>query len=145
MTDYGYLQDHADAVLDLLAADTTLVVFEEPDGGPNTIPPGTMPPYVSVHMVAARTQGPDLAMRSTRMAVRIYTHSVGQNDVAARVVSDRVAAALLDKKPFIEGRVVFPIRQEVGNDPREDESSGYLVSTITETWRLETLPGASSS
>jgi hypothetical protein len=145
VTDIGYLQDHADAVLDLLRSVPALAVYEESDGGPTTVPPGVDPPYVTVHMVSARTIGPDLTMRSTRMSVRIYTHSVGLNDVAARAVSDLVAEALLDQKPYIDGRVVFPIRQEVGNDPREDESAGYLTSTITETWRLDTLPGSSSS
>lgn len=145
MTDYGYLQDHADAVLSLLRAVPSLTVYPEEDGGPTTVPPETEPPYVSVHLVSARTIGPDLTMRSTRMSVRIYTHSVGLNDIAARAVSDLVAGALLDAKPFIDGRVVFPIRQEVGNDPREDESSGYTVATITETWRLDTLPGAHGS
>lgn len=145
MTDYGYLQDHADAVLLLFLDDPTLTVYEEIDGGPTTVPSGAVAPYVVVHMVSARTIGPDLSHRSTRMSVRIYTHSVGENDVAARVVSDRVADVLLDRKPPIDGRVVFPIRQEVGNDPREDESTGSTVVTITETWRLDTLPGSSSS
>jgi hypothetical protein len=141
------LQDHADAILALLRAgdgdSPDLAVYEVVDGGPNVIPTATAPPYVSVHIVAVRSQSPTLDMRSTRMVARIYTHSVGASDLAARAVSDRVARKLLDVKPTIAGRVSFPIRQEVGNDPRVDESTGSNTTTITETWRLETLPGRS--
>jgi len=145
MADYTTLQEHADAVLALLRAQLGLTVYPAADGGPTVVPPGAQPPYVSVHMAADRPLGGRLDMRSTRFRMRIYTHAVGRDDIAARAVSDMVADALLDVKVVIGGRSVYPIRSEVGRDPREDESTGVGVITITETYRLESDPGPTGS
>lgn len=139
------LQDHAAAVLALLRAQPDLVVFPTEDSGPETVPRGTAPPYVSVHMVADRPLGGRLSMRSTRFRMRIYANCVGATDVGARAVADLVADALLDVKPDINGRNCYPIRSEIGRDPREDESTGALVVTITETYRLESELGRTGS
>jgi hypothetical protein len=141
MSDYGSLQDHADAMLALLYAEALLTVFPAEGGGPTTVPNGQQPPYVAVHFAADRPIGGRLTARSTRLRVRAYAHCVGADDIAARAVSELVAAVWLDARPSIVGRVVFPIRSEVGRDPREDESTGTLFVTITDTYRLETLPG----
>lgn len=146
MTDYGSLQDHADAVMDRLYAEPRLTVYPDETGGSTTVPGGARPPYVSVHLVGDRPLGGRLSHRSTRMRVRIYCHCVGADDIQARVVSDLVAGALLDVVLVIDGRVCYPIRHETGRDmPREDESIGSLVATITDTYRLESSPGRSSS
>lgn len=142
---YGSAQDHADAVLELLRAVPNLTVYPEEAGGNFTVPNGAPPRYVSVHMTADRPLGGRLDMRSTRFRQRIYTHSVGENDIAARAVADLVSGALLDVVPFVDGRVCYPIRSEVGGDPREDESANALVVTITDTWRLESEPGRDGS
>lgn len=145
MSDYGQLQDHAEAVLALLYDQPDLTVYPAEAGGPELVPRGAQPPYVSVHIDADRPLGGRLTMRSTRMRVRIYCHCVGANDMAARAVDDLVAAALLDVRPVIAGRTVYPIRSEVGRDPRADDSTGATVVTITSTYRLETDPGTDGS
>lgn len=147
MTDYGSLQDHADAVMALLYAQAGLTVYPDETGGSTTVPVGASPPYVSVHMVAVRGLNGRLNHRSTRLAMRIYCHSVGADDAQSRFVSDLVASALLDIVPVIDGRVCYPIRNEAGrpDEPREDESIGSLRATITDTYRLETMPGRHSS
>lgn len=136
--------DHAEAVLELLDA-IPLPIYEVRDGGQQTIPNAAEPPYVAVHMVPQRALGPTLEAGSTRMVMRIITHSVGANELAARFVSDQVAEALLGIRPNIAGRNPAPIRQDVGQDPRDDETTGVSVVTITESWRLETLPGVPGS
>lgn len=146
MADYGSLQDHADGVLDLLySIGPTLTVYPEATGGATTVPNGAEPPFVSVHLAADRPIGHSLSHRSTRMRARIYVHCVGADDIAARAVSDLVAGALLDQRPDIPGRTVFPIRHETDRPPREDESTGDLLVTLTEVYRLETLPGVDGS
>lgn len=139
--------DHAEAVLDLLTplAVLDIPVYEVRDGGQQTIPNAAQPPYVAIHMVPQRALGPTFEAGSTRMVMRIITHSVGNNELAARFISDQVAEALLDARPHIAGRNPAPIRQDVGQDPRVDETTGVSVITITEAWRLETLPGAPGS
>lgn len=145
MADYGSLQDHADAVLALLRAQPSLSVYPIPEGGIKTVPPGTQPPYVAVHFASARSQAGMLHMRSIRMVVRTYCHCVGATDIGARAVSDLVAAALLDVVPVIDGRNCAPIRHDTAPDPRVDESTGLLVATLTDVYRLESLPGRDGS
>lgn len=140
MADYGTLQSEADSVLALLYA-STLDVYPSEDGGALTVPNGTPPPFLSVHFATTRPNGGRLPTRSTRTVTRIYCHCVGADDIQARGVSDLVAAALLDVKPVIAGRTCFPIRHESNQPPREDESTGALLTTLTEVYRLETLPG----
>lgn len=146
MADYGSLQDHADAVLDLLYA-SDLTVYPAETGGSTTVPDGAQPPFVSVHMAVDRPLGGRLTTRSTRLRMRIYAHCVGEDDIQARGVSDLVAEALLDKRPAIAGRSVFPIRHEGDRErpPREDESIGELTVTLTELYRIESLPGVDGS
>jgi len=145
MADYASLQDHADAVLALLRAQPDLTVYPPEGGGPNTVPNGALPPYVSVHIASDRPLGARLTMRSTRMRIRIYCHCVGADDIGARAVSDLVADVLLDAKVIIAGRSCYPIRSETGRDPREDESTGQSFVTITDTYRLESDPGSTGS
>lgn len=147
MSDYGSLQDHADAVMARLYAADPLIVYPRAEGGSTTVPVGASPPYVSVHMVAIRVLNGRLNHRSTRLAMRIYCHCVGADDAQSRFVSDLVAGALLDVVLVIDGRVCYPIRNEVGrpDEPREDESIGSLRATITDTYRLESMPGRRSS
>jgi hypothetical protein len=146
MADYGSLQVEADAVLALLYA-TSLTIYPSEDGGAVTVPNGAAPPYVTVHFASERPLGGRLTTRSTRSRTRIYTHCVGADDIQARGVSDLVAGALLDVRPAIAGRTCFPIRHEGNREqpPREDESIGALLVTLTEIYRLETLPGVDGS
>jgi hypothetical protein len=141
MADYGDFQDHVDAYLALLRAAADLTVYPAIEGGTKTVPSVASPPYVAAHFAAERPSGGRLDMRSTRMVVRGYLHCVGASDIAARVVSGKVAAVLLDVRPVIAGRSCAPIRHETSREPRNDESTGALVATLTEVYRLETLPG----
>lgn len=142
---YGTLQDHADAVLALLRADSSLTVYPASGGGPSTVPVGTTPPYVSVHLVADRPSGGRLDTRSTRIRVRIYCHCVGANDIAARAISDRVSTALLDVRPDIAGRSVYPIRHEQSREADSTEPVAQTTVTITDVYRLESEPGVDGS
>lgn len=145
MSDYGDLQDDADAVLALLRAEPELVTFPAEEGGPETVPPGALPPYVAVHMVSDSPLGGRLSHKSTRHRTRIYAHCVGGNDIAARAVAVLVTNALLDRRPEIPGRSVYPIRSEPGAEARPDESTGTSVVTIPLVFRLESDPGVDGS
>lgn len=145
MADYGTLQTHATAVLALLRAQPNLTVYPPETGGLSTVPEGASPPYVSVHVASDRPSGEKLDLRSTRMRVRIYCHCVGANDIAARAVSDKVADALLDVSPVINGRNCFPIRHEQSREPDPEEPIAHTTVTITEVYRLESVPGRDGS
>lgn len=147
MTLHGSLQDHAQAMLDLLYdAASGLTVYPAEAGGPVVVPRDAVPPYVSVHFAADRPLGGRLTMLSSRLRLRAYAHCVGANDIAARAVSDLVAEAWLDVKPEIAGRASYPIRSELSrDDPRPDQSTGVQYVTITDTYRLESENGVDGS
>lgn len=140
----GAAQDHANALLALLRADPGLTVYPKVNGaagsGTGLVPAGSTPPYVAVHVTTDRPLGETLDMRSIRVVVRAYCHCVGANPTAARAVADRVAAALLDVKPAVTGRTVWPIRHDASQPPRNDESTGALVVDLVDVYRLESLP-----
>jgi hypothetical protein len=136
------LAAHADAVLSLLHADSTVTVYPQPTPGPTVVPPNTRPPYVTVHMAASRPRGDRMAMQSTKFRMRIYVHCTGATDDGARILSDWAAGLLLDVRPVIPGRTRNPIRSETEHQPpREDESTGRLGSTLTDVYVLETDAG----
>lgn len=139
------LAAHATAVLALLYAEPRLTVYPAENNGPRVAPNNAAPPYVTVHLAARRPKDERLTMRSTAMSVRIYVHCSGATDDAARIVSDLVAGVLLDARPAIAGRVVYPISHETSQQmdpkPREDESTARLVSTLTEVYLLRSEAG----
>jgi hypothetical protein len=134
---------HAVAILGLLRAVPDLMVYPPADGeGDGQIVPtvGT-PPYVVAYIQVSYALGPTIDLLSSRAVVRATCHSVGANDIAARVVAGRVRAALLDVVPTIPGRKPYPIRYDDGQPPRPDESTGPLVVDQVDVYRLESLPG----
>ena len=147
MADYGTLADHADVVLDRLRSElpAEIPVFPAEAGGPSVVPREQAPPYVSVHINGYRANGGRLDLRSTRFTERIYAHCVGANDIAARTVLDQVAEALVDWRPEISGRSVYPIREEPPREPITNEPVGFTTVTITGVYRLESEPGRDGS
>ena len=135
------IQAHADAILARLRATPDLTTYPEPDS-PHQVPPGAVPPYVSVYITTRYDLGPTLDMRSSRAVTTVTAHCVGGNAIAARAVAQMVSGALLDWVPTIPGRRCFPVRQDpVDAPPRPDESTGALVMDLVAQYRLETLPG----
>lgn len=135
------IDEHAAAVLALLDADNTSPALVVLDG---KVPNGTLPPYVLVYVADSDPELADstpLTGRSERYVMRAYCHSVGGNGQAARMVADRVRAALLDVVPTVAGRNCFPIRREDGQPPQRDESTGTTVIDKVDVYRLESLPG----
>ncbi len=134
------INDHAEAIRALLEADNAppaLVVYR------GKVPTGATPPYVVVyisHVSPEKAESQGLDGRSTRIVVRATCHSVGGNEDAALAVAQRVSDALLDVTPSIAGRSCWPIRHELGEDPRRDESTGTQVQDKLDVYRLETLP-----
>ncbi len=134
------INDDAAAMLALLEADNIPPALVVHDG---KVPTGVVPPYVLVYFSShmpeqAESQGLD--HRSRRRITRAMCHSVGGNAAAARAVAERVQQALLDIVPTISGRSAFPIRHELGEDPRKDEGTGGQVQDKLDVYRLETLP-----
>jgi hypothetical protein len=113
---------------------------------PNTVPP-VKPPYTVVYFTIVTPGGEqapdavDLIGNSDVINLKIYTHNVGGNAQAARAVSWKVRAALLNVKPVVPGRVCHPIRQEPDEPaPIRDESTGTLIMDLADVYRLRSVP-----
>lgn len=130
------IDEHAAAVLALLNAVTgpQLVVYD------GKVPTGAALPYVLPYFAGGY---PDLNFRAVTKTfqLRITLHCVAGNGQAARRVSDRAAAALLDVRPVVAGRTCYPIRWEESQPPQRDESTGALVMDQVDTYLLGSVPG----
>ena len=126
MTD-GLDQALADAGLNLLRADTSLVVFDGqvPDPTPD-------PPYVVVYTTIGHPDVSDATGLNgvvKRAVVRWTCHCVGGGPAAqqaSRAVAQRVRAALLNVRPTVPGMNVGLIKddQDSPPDPVRDETTG---------------------
>lgn len=134
------IQDHADAVLNLLRADSLLTVYD----GQVT---GTADHYVLVYTFRQLPSGelaPDktsLVGDSTTVDMRFYCHCVGVDAIAARAVQGRVQTALLDVTPSVAGRNCFPIRWSEGTQAARNEETGSLVVDAVDVYSLVSVPG----
>lgn len=134
------LDAHAQAFLGLLDADNGPPPLNVHDGkAPDGVDVDT-DPYVLVYFSELR---PDTTKEGATYGfqLRATCHSVGGNAQAARMVSDRVMAAVLDRTAVVAGRSCFPIRHEDGQPPLRDESTGDLVMDLIDTYVLLTIPG----
>lgn len=137
MTD-GLDQLLADAGLNLLRADTSLVVY---DGAvPNTVPP-VAPPYVVAWTTISWAFDPEstgLHGIVKRATVRWTTHCVGATSQASRGIAQRVRTQLLNQRPTVAGMNVGIIRddQDSPPDPVRDETTGSLVVDTVHVYSL---------
>lgn len=138
--------EHFTAVLDLLRL-TGFTVFPADDtapGGPGSpegiVPPKTAPPYFAVHSAFDRPVDDRAVLRSTDASLRIWVHCVGATTQAAQGMADVAARALLNVRPVIPGRRCWPIRHEASDPARPDKSTGVLVVTRADVYRLRTTP-----
>lgn len=133
------IDEHAAAVLALLAAVVGPPPLNVHDG---KVPPNTDPaakPYVLVYFDKAR---PDLTFTGAAHTFQlgITCHSVGGSARAARMVQDRVEAALLNVVPTVAGRTCHPIRHDSGTPPQRDEGTGSLVMAAVDVYILRSVP-----
>lgn len=123
------VQDHVDAALSLLHADTGLTVYD------GAVPANTAPPnhYVVVYTYRELPTGlaaPDkvkLTGKSTVVNMVLYCHCIGTDGITSRAVQGRVQAALLDQTPVVAGRTCLPIRWDSGTPAQRNEDTGPLV------------------
>jgi len=128
---------HSDAFMALLGANPKLNPLK------GKVPQGTEPPYVTVYFSdthPADEQANNLDGGSQRYTLWATTHSVGENEDAALIVSDQVGASVLDVTPTVPGRTCWPIRRELGRDVRRDESTGITVQDKVDVYRIESMP-----
>ncbi len=130
---------HASAVLALLDAVNDAPALNVHDG---KVPSGVVvatSPYVLVYFDSGL---PDLTFTGVThtFELRITCHCVGGGAQAARMVADRVSAALLNVAPAVAGRSCFPIRWEDGAPPLREESTGSTVMDQVDVYVLRSIP-----
>ncbi len=134
------IQDHANAVLNLLRADPLLTVYD------GTVT-GTADHYVLVYTFRQLPAGLEAADKasltgeSSTVDMRFYCHCVGVDGIAARAVQARVQTALLDVTPAVAGRACFPIRWVEGQQVRRDDETLQPIFDAVDVYSLVSVPG----
>jgi hypothetical protein len=131
----------ADAGLNLLRADSGLVVY---DGAvPNPVPPAPPipPPYVVVYTTIGHPDDQTVTGLNAivkRAIVRWTCHCVGGTAQASRAVAQRVRTALLNVRPTVAGMNTGLIKddQDSPPDPVRDETTGVVVIDTIHVYTL---------
>lgn len=129
---------HINAGLDLLRADTGLVVYPDAQGFTPALPAAQ---YVRAYATIERPAdalGNSMAGISQQWTVRWYCHCIGANEYSSIAVGMRVRAALLDVRPVIAGRNCGLIREDQAMPPTKDDSTGLAVFDAVAVYRLST-------
>jgi hypothetical protein len=142
------VQDLFDAFFALLLTapgSPSLVAFD------GKVDDGAVPPYAKVDFFIETPNGlvaPDaisLTGASTAIDAVAYVRCVGADPQAARAargVSGRVRAALLDQVLVVSGRSCFPIRWMESQPPqRNEEIPGRTVFDLVDVYGWRSVPG----
>lgn len=129
-------QAHAAAVLSLLSGVTAY------DG---TVPAVPSFPYVVLYISPISAHENGLTLASTEQQYDIHLTCVGATAASARIMADRVAAALLDVAPTVTGRQCWPLRVLFADRAHEDRDV-FVPGTATHpiymvtVYRLISIP-----
>lgn len=134
-------QDHFAAFFGLLQADATLNPYdgEVPDGAPTRR--SVVYFFVMTPDGLAAPDAVDLTFDSDVIDGRAYVHNVGVTPKSARIQSDRVRTAVLNRTPAIAGRSCFPVRWLDGQPPqRNEEVPGGPVHDLVDVYGWRSVP-----
>lgn len=133
---------HAAAILDRLGSygASPPTVFDA------KVDNGAVPPYLLVRTSllwlgpSARPDAVNLAgtVKAATCTSRIY--AVGKNEAAARILFDRVTAALLNWRPTVTGRSCTPMRHEDSFETPADERTGVAYHELGAIWEFTSHP-----
>lgn len=136
--------DHAEAILGLLRANTVLAAIVNDGEVPSPTPADRR--YVVVYLHRERPTGADgnaLDGLSAQITYRATCHNVAKDAKAARALGYQTSAALLDVVPDIAGRTCQPIHLESSVPPgRPDETTGVAVFDQIDVYKLVTTPAS---
>jgi hypothetical protein len=119
-------EDHAQAFLSLLAANTNLLhVYDTIVANPTPDPP-----YVLTYITVSWPRdgvGTSLTAQQVTVTATANVHCAGLTPAAARAVQMQVRSSLLNARPVITGRYCSPIKQDDSQVPVKDETTGRPV------------------
>lgn len=122
-------QPAAAAFLALLATNANLTVVD------GDVAVGQEAPYVVVYVSGGPDEGDNLGLRSNEATVRAYVHSVGETAAAARIIAGQAASTIVDDRLTVAGWSCGPIKRELSNPPKRDESTGVVVMDQVDVYR----------
>lgn len=134
------IQDHANALLALLAADGQLTTYD------GAVPKAPAAQYALVYIYMETPDGavaPDrisLTLASTAINLRAYVHCVSGSAAGARGIAGRVRQLLLDVTPIVAGRTCWQIRWIEGQPPQRDEETGATVFDLVDVYGFSSVP-----
>lgn len=122
-------QPAAAALLALLGTNTNLTVVD------GDVDVEQQPPYLVVYTAGGPDEGDNLGLVSNEATMRAYLHAVGETAAAARIIAGQAAATIIDQRLTVAGWVCGPIKRELSNPPRRDESTGVAVMNQVDVYR----------
>lgn len=131
------IQDHANAILALLAPGGGPVVYD------GKVPQGAAGQYLLVYFDDGDpelAESRPLTGASQRHVTRAIVHGVGSTQASARAMQQYARTRLLDVVPSIAGRTCSPIRREDGQPIVRDETTSVSVFDAVSTYRVESVP-----
>lgn len=138
-------RDHANAILGLLHTALDPVPISVFDGKvPDPTPDVDAHPWVLVYFDAdwpIDGAANSLDGNAVTYVLKAWCHSTAGSGAGVRAIAGQVRAALLNVRPVITGRSVWPIRRYDGNPTGRDEALGTPVMSKVDVYELKTAPG----
>lgn len=130
------IRAHADAVLALLAADTSIRVY------PAVVPGSPVLPYAVLFAGPPGATATALDGRSTWRQFRFHINTVGSTAQQVFALAERIEARLLDVVPVVAGRRTGPITRtlETPQPIQRDDDVSPPVLYCADMWEFVSVP-----
>jgi len=129
---------HTTAVLSLMRA-TGVTVYD------GRVPDAPSYPYAVLYPDLGMLTPPMLTNVSCELTMTLYVHAVGTTRDQAQWVAEKIRDALIDVRPAVTGRHLWPIRQDITRPPeRDDTLPAVVVFDQVATYRLRSVPASAA-
>lgn len=130
------IRAHINAVMTLLAADTSIRVYRA------IVPGSPVLPYAVLFAGAPGAAPGDYGFASTWREFRFHINTVGSTDEQVFALAERIEARLLDVRPTVAGRTTGPVTKtlETPQPLQRDDDVSPPVLYATEVWEYSSVP-----
>lgn len=130
------IRAHVNAVVNLLAADTSIRIYRA------VVPTSPTLPYTVMFAGSPGAMSSDYGFASTWREFRFHLNTVGSTDEQVFALAERIEARLLDAHPTVTGRSTGPVTKtlETPQPLQRDDDVSPPVLFSTEVWQFSSVP-----